>query len=184
MRNDIIRYALTLSVIALLSALLMAFVYGLTKPAIDEARRQDFLIGLNAVLPEYDNSPDLDAIIIDNQSVYVAKKGGAIVGYAAVGHSPKGYGGTVSVIVGALADSTISGVVVVKHTETPGLGDRIITAAFLSIFEGSHISREYAVKADGGHVDQFSGATISPRAVCDAVNTANALLVKGLEYEY
>jgi electron transport complex protein RnfG len=180
MKNDIIRYMATLGAITVVSTLIMAFVFILTKPAIEEANRQDFLAGLSAVLPEYDNFPDQEIIVIDNQTLYIAKKADQIVGYAAQGSSFKGYGGEISVIVGVLPDLSIYGVNVVKHTETPGLGDKITAPEFLKMFVRKKISERYAVRADGGDIDQFSGATISPRAVCDAVNAANAILAKGM----
>ncbi|MDR0453586.1 MAG: RnfABCDGE type electron transport complex subunit G [Deferribacteraceae bacterium] len=176
MKNNILRYSLVLGLITIISASILAYSYDLTKDRIKEAIRQDFLAGLKSVLPDFDNQPDSDAIITDNATVYLAKNGGAVVGYAVEAVSMKGYGGEISVIVGAKPDATIYRITVVRHTETPGLGDKIKAAAFTSLFSGGSLTGKYAVKRDGGDIDSFSGATISPRAVCEAVNNANKLL--------
>ena len=176
MKDGVLRYAFVLGAVAVISAVLLVYSDDLTKGLIKEAERRDFLAGLNAVLPEFDNQPDIDAINIDNRTVYVAKKGGMVVGYAVEAVSKKGYGGDVAVIVGAKPDATIYGVTVARHTETPGLGDKIKTAAFTRLFSGRSLTESYAVKQDGGDIDSFSGATISPRAVCEAINKASAVL--------
>jgi electron transport complex protein RnfG len=168
---------LTLGAIAAVSAIIMAFVYNLTKDAIEEARRMNFLAGLNAVLPEYDNFPDQDFVMVNGNIIYIAKKDGQIVGYATEGRTNKGYSGELVVIVGVLPNSTIYGVRVVRHLETPGLGDKVTKLSFLDLFRGKPISNV-------GHIDNISGATISVQAVIDAVKAANAIIAKGIEDEY
>lgn len=59
-----------------------------------------------------------------------------------------------------------------QHKETPGLGDKITDSEFLSAFKGLSNPNVIAVKKDGGIIDQFSGATMSPRAVAEAVREA------------
>ena len=85
----------------------------------------------------------------------------------------KGYGGEIGVIVGidVEADKLI-GIGITTHKETPGLGARIGEKGFRSGFGGLELSGEAKVKADGGGVDAVSGATISSRGVCEAVNQA------------
>jgi electron transport complex protein RnfG len=179
--REMVIYTLTLGLIALLAGLILTGVYKSTKEAIDAAMRQDFLSGLVAVLPEFDNEPDADAIEINGQQVYVARKGGEVAGYAVSGLSKKGYGGDINVLVGVTPDGAVYGVQVVSHKETPGLGDKISQLPFLELFKNGNIDKNYSVKADGGDIDQFSGATISPRAVCEAVNKANAVLREVLQ---
>ncbi len=176
MKNEVLRYALVLGLITVISAAILAYSHELTKDRIKEAVRRDFLAGLNAVLPEFDNQPDMDVINTDNATVYVARRGGDVVGYAVEAVSKKGYGGEITVVVGARPDATIHGVTVVRHSETPGLGDKIKLPSFTDLFIGGSVADKYAVKQDGGGIDSFSGATISPRAVCEAVNIADAVL--------
>ncbi len=88
-----------------------------------------------------------------------------------------GYSGDIDMLVGIDQDLTITGVRVVTHTETPGLGDKIEIrkSDWILSFNGTPISiaeTEWAVKKDGGRFDQFTGATITPRAVVKAVYLA------------
>ena len=87
----------------------------------------------------------------------------------------KGYGGDIGVIVGVdVAADRLLGIGITTHKETPGLGARIREKGFRSGFAGLDLSGEAKVKADGGKVDAVSGATISSRGVCAAVNEAFA----------
>lgn len=180
MKSDILRYALVLGIITVVAATVLAGVYNVTKDPIAEAVRQDFLTGLRVVLPPFDNAPDEDLYMADNTTIYVAKMGGEVVGYACEGVSRSGYGGPITVIVGATPEGAIYSVTVVSHTETPGLGDKIKNPDFLAGFKGESLAKKFSVQKDGGDIDQFSGATISPRAVCEAVNTAAEALSGGV----
>ena len=172
----LLHYPLVLGLITFLAALGLAGVEELTREPIAEALRQDFLKGLNTVLPVFDNEPDMDVVEVDGATVYVGRLSGEITGYAVNASSMKGYGGEIRVIVGVDARGNITGVEVLTHRETPGLGDKITTENFLNLFKGRSINETYRVKADGGDIDQFSGATISPRAVTEAVNKAVEIL--------
>lgn len=84
-----------------------------------------------------------------------------------------GYGGEIGVIVGIdVNDDSLLGIGITTHKETPGLGARIKEEGFRRGFVGLDASGEAKVKADGGQVDAVSGATISSRGVCAAVNGA------------
>jgi electron transport complex protein RnfG len=90
--------------------------------------------------------------------------------------APDGYAGTIKLLVGINYDGSIAGVRVVSHKETPGLGDAIEAerSDWILGFNG-HSLREpgeerWKVKKDGGIFDQFSGATITPRAIVAAVH--------------
>lgn len=181
MKNELIGYTVILGIIACVAAIILGYTNKITAAPIKEAQRMDFLAGLNAVLPAFDNKPDEDSLTVDNTTVYIAKSGGNVVGYAAEAVSRKGYGGNITVIVGVGPQNRIIGIKVLRHTETPGLGDKISSASFTDQFKGGDIFTNYAVKADQGIIDQFSGATISPRAVCEAVNIANAVLARATQ---
>ena len=93
----------------------------------------------------------------------------------------RGYADDVVVLIGVDVDGRILGVRVVKHKETPGLGDKIEVAksGWIRDFDGKSLGNpeasRFAVKKDGGDFDQFAGATITPRAVVKAVK-------QGLEF--
>ncbi|MDO6564298.1 electron transport complex subunit RsxG [Amphritea sp. 1_MG-2023] len=93
--------------------------------------------------------------------------------------APDGYTGNIDMIVGINADESVAGVRVLAHKETPGLGDKVELkkSDWLLSFDGQHYEGNddpsWAVKKDGGRFDQFTGATITPRAVVNA--TARAI---------
>ena len=94
--------------------------------------------------------------------------------------APDGYSGKIHLLVGVYIDGSLAGVRVVKHAETPGLGDavEIRKSSWIEDFAGKSLTNpsqdRWRVKRDGGDFDQFTGATITPRAVVAAVR--NTLL--------
>lgn len=85
---------------------------------------------------------------------------------------PAGYGGVIETVVGVSSSGNVSGVSVVRHSETPGLGANITGGEFQRRFVGIPAGTEVKVKKDGGQVDAITGATVSSRAVANAVNEA------------
>ena len=89
--------------------------------------------------------------------------------------APDGYGGDIHVLVAVKSDGSLAGVRVLAHKETPGLGDLIDEDKSKWIFSFNGLSlgnppeKQWKVKRDGGSFDQFTGATITPRAVVKAV---------------
>ena len=109
---------------------------------------------------------------------YQVINGETIQGVILPVRTEEGYSGNIDLMVGINADSSIAGVRIISHKETPGLGDKIDRAkspwvdSFIGkIRQGSNDSR-WTVKKDGGQFDQFTGATITPRAVVGAIGTA------------
>lgn len=172
MKDKPIAMVIILTIIATISSLILAGVFELTKDKIAEAYRKDFLKGLNVVFPSFDNDPDREVFQVDGQNVYPSKTNGKITGYAVQMTTPLGYSGDIEVLVGIGLDGKVSGIQILKHAETPGLGNKIEAQEFRGSFVGLGVKDNISVKKDGGNIDQFSGATISPRAVCDAVNKA------------
>lgn len=137
---------------------------------------EDMQASLGQVIPTsiHDNNPVADAVTVAETKVYRAIKGGKVTGVA-YESAGKGYAGPVRVIMGVDAEGKVLGVRVVKHNETPGLGDKIEVAKsdWITKFNGLSLGNppveKWAVKKDGGPFDQFSGATITPRAVVNAI---------------
>lgn len=167
---------IVLTLIATIAALILSVVYAGTKDRIAEAYRQDFLRGLKVVLPGFDNEPDMEYREIEDRKIYIGKKGDEVFGYAVRSVSPKGYSGNIAILVGVDTEGKILGVEILQHAETPGLGNRIEDKAWKDTFVGLDKDSNIAVRKDGGNIDDFSGATISPRAVCEAVYTGLAFL--------
>ncbi|MFH1729718.1 MAG: RnfABCDGE type electron transport complex subunit G [Pseudomonadota bacterium] len=84
-----------------------------------------------------------------------------------------GFGGDVGVVVGFnLEDDTLTGIGITTHKETPGVGSKIGEPTFSNAFKDKSIDDTFKVKADGGVIDAITGATISSKAVCNAVEKA------------
>lgn len=179
--NRKIYMVIVLLVLSVISSGALAYVYQSTAERIELEYRNDFIRSLDIVLPEYYNDPYNDILTIDNRSIHLAKdENGEVIGYAISGVSDKGYSGKVSVIVGVDIAGKITGVCVLKHAETPGLGSNIEKDYFLSQYLGLTDSKEIMISKDGGSIETITGATISPRAVSFAVKDAIEFLKKSL----
>jgi len=139
----------------------------------------DLKQSLTQVLPgSYDNELLKDAVTLRSDVgevlVYRARRAGKVeaVVYRVTGY---GYSGAIVCVMGVSREGKILGVRVIKHAETPGLGDKIepAKAKWIFDFDGKFLGEppvdKWAVKKDGGVFDQFAGATITPRAVVKAV---------------
>jgi electron transport complex protein RnfG len=171
---------IVLTVAALVSSLALALTYSATKEAIAMVEVNRTLKALDRVLPEFTNKPydekfhpDVDKEL----EVYPARKDGQPVGTAVKTYSDQGFSDRIWVMVGFDKDKKINDVVVLKHTETPGLGSKMKRPKFKNQFKGkAPASFKLKVVKDGGDVDAISAATISSRAFCDAVQRAYDVL--------
>ncbi|ATF10258.1 Electron transport complex protein RnfG [Candidatus Enterovibrio altilux] len=174
-----------LALAAFLSTGLIAITNSLTKDTITEQQRLQLLQVLNQVIPTdiHNNMlshrctliPKLHLNITQPMPVYIAIKNGKLLAMAVEAIALDGYNGAIKVLVGVDTNNTVLGVRVLQHNETPGLGDKIdlnISDWVLS-FSGKSIEsvtdKRWAVYKDGGQFDQFTGATITPRAVVNTV---------------
>ncbi|WP_373100609.1 MULTISPECIES: electron transport complex subunit RsxG [Pasteurellaceae] len=191
-----VRYGLLLGFIALICTALSSGVYFLTKDKIDHAVAEQQRKLLQQVIPQNDFDHDLAASCqpINGSIAYIdklcqAEKNGKTVAYAFETTAPDGYSGNIRLLVGMTVQGEILGVRVIEHKETPGLGDKIETRVsnWILAFAHRHISRDnqkdWAVKKDGGTFDQFSGATITPRAVVNQVKRASLSLLDWMQQQ-
>ena len=166
---------------------LVSTTYVSTLDKIADNERKAMLRSLNQILPssEYDNDLIHDSLEIDadpllglknKSTIYLARKKGKVTTVIFSPVAPDGYSGIIKLLVGIHSDGRVAGVRVVSHKETPGLGDYIETARsdWVLSFNDKTIqnpsSANWKVKRDGGVFDQFTGATITPRAVVKAVH--------------
>ncbi|MFT5062895.1 MAG: electron transport complex protein RnfG [Gammaproteobacteria bacterium] len=168
---------------AFLGSALLAITHFLTADRIAENERQAVLRGIEEVVEpsRYDNSPSDDIQLLSPSSqldgenpvlVYRARKSGKPVAAIVKSAALNGYNGRIGLLVGINYDGSISGVRIVRHKETPGLGDTIETRKsdwVLSFNNRTLGDTDWAVKKDGGDFDQFTGATITPRAIVQNV---------------
>ncbi len=183
------RSAILLGLFALVGTGIVALIFTETKEPIAEAERAFMLRSLHAVInPEmHDNDIFNDMITVTDPErlgtknpvpVFRARKNGQPVAMAIILIAPEGYVGPIKLLVGITVDGTILGVRVINHRETPGLGDGIEAkrSNWILGFDGHSLSdpdsKAWAVRRDGGQFDQFTGATITPRAVVKAVHNA------------
>ncbi|MBV2091361.1 MAG: electron transport complex subunit RsxG [Candidatus Thiodiazotropha sp. (ex. Lucinisca nassula)] len=153
-----------------------------TKDDIMARQKEDLLRSLNQVVPtEYYDSDLLDQPLSisnkkgDNLTVYRGLQGMQVnaLAWEVVG---KGYAGDIRLIMGINSKGEVLGVRVLSHAETPGLGDKIEVAkddwilGFNDHSLDNTSNQQWRVKKDGGKFDQFSGATITPRAIVTAVH--------------
>lgn len=170
-----------LATFAALACTLLVLGNHATKDAISERNAEDLLASLSEVVPDsiYSNNLLADQITLSREAgteqlVYRASNDGKITGVA-FEVTGKGYAGNIRIMMGVRANGEILGVRVLSHTETPGLGDKIEVQRndWITKFDNLSLDKlsltSWAVKKDGGIFDQFSGATITPRAVVNAV---------------
>lgn len=187
--KSMLKSAATLGLVAVLGTALLAGVHQLTAERITEQERRMILQRLGEIVAadRYDNALHEDRFEFRNESffpnnetvaAYRARSGGEPVAVILEFHAADGYNGKIGLLLGINADGTVAGVRVTSHKETPGLGDdiEIEKSDWIRGFRGKSLGdpprSDWAVKRDGGSFDQFTGATITPRAVVDAVRRA------------
>ncbi len=183
--------AIILAAFAFSGTLILAYTEQITRPIIESEQKHFLLRSLNILIPEQQRDNDIfhDVIYVTDPTLLGSKKTIAIYRarkdnkpVAAIIHSiaPNGYSGKIHLLIAIYNNGKLAGVRVTKHTETPGLGDGIVTrkSDWILGFAGKSLDNtsatEWAVKKDGGVFDEFTGATITPRAVVNAVQ--NTLL--------
>lgn len=193
MLNTMRRHGVILAMFAAGTTALSALVYTLTKETIAEQAAIVQKKLLDQVIPNdlYDNELTKECYLVTNEAIlgnkqprrlYLARKNGEPVAAALETTALDGYSGAIHLLVGADFKGTVLGVRVTEHHETPGLGDKIETriSDWITHFSGKKIASDndpkWAVKKDGGEFDQFTGATITPRAVVNATKRTAVLM--------
>ncbi|MBL8428702.1 MAG: electron transport complex subunit RsxG [Dechloromonas sp.] len=185
-----VRTAITLFVFVSIFTGLLSAAYLWTKPAIDASAVQEKMKLVDEVLPssEYDNALLSDTFALpatpeltltDPTLLYRARKNGQPVALIFEAVAPDGYAGKIRLIMAVRANGEVAGVRVTQHKETPGLGDYVEVKKdknkarpWITQFNGLSLAqvtaKEWKVKKDGGRIDYYAGATVTPRAVAKA----------------
>ena len=162
--------------VAAFSGAILGFSYKITKAPIEEAKNARKSAAVLEVVPgEFDNDPFQDRIEIGKSGIelYPARQGSKITSIAVKTYSNNGFSGRIELIVGFLLDGTITGYKVIEQKETPGLGTKVTESKFANQFMGMNPKRSnFKVKQDGGEIDAVTSATISSRAIVDAIKRA------------
>lgn len=190
------QHSVRLGLFALGTAVLLTLINISTSERIAEQRRIAERAALEEVLPptRHDNDLLADSFTLEPagtnfvqmellglstpRQAYIARQNGEVSGVILPAETAEGYSGTIVQLVGIDRDGNLTGVRVLQHNETPGLGDKIEPRKhpWIFSFDGRSLSNTdtvlWKVKKDGGDFDQFVGATITPRAVVGAVHQA------------
>lgn len=186
---ETLKPAAILALFAAGGAALLAGTHWLTADRIAEEVRRTKLAALYEIVPRESHSNDMleDTIRVRAPelsggeapvTVYRARRDGQPHAVVMEVVAPNGYSGPIRLLVGIHASGALAGVRVVGHKETPGLGDFIETdrsdwiRQFTGLSLGNPAEEDWAVKKDGGAFDQVTGATVTARAVVDAVREA------------
>ena len=189
MLSTVSRSGFLLAAFAIICTAAVATVNQLTKPVIAKQEQIALLKTINQLIPadSYDNDIFASCFIISDdellgkgqsQQVFVAKKTNKPSALMLETSTFKGYAGEIKLAIGIFANGEVAGVRVIRHSETPGLGDKIQTnkSDWIYAFKGKtyQASRDarWEVSKNGGDIDAFTGATITPRAVTLAVKDA------------
>ena len=184
--QSIIKTGLTLAVIAAICTALVALTFQATREriaanekALLEQSLQPALAGTfydsgvsesRLVLPPPHGLPGNDPAVIYR----VFAEGEPVAALFAV-TARDGFSGPIRILVGIDVDGTVTGVRILQHRETPGLGDKIESARTDWVFQfdgrsmGDPVATGWAIKVDGGEFDQLTGASVTPRAIIKAI---------------
>lgn len=173
---------ITLLLVTAISATALGFVYDLTKDAIEAAKLKAQAEAIAKVLPSYDTLgksfkvPAEDGT--DSLEFFPAYKGNDFVGVAIKTFTKKGFSGYFSVMAGIDNKGNFSGYEVLEHSETPGLGAKMVTwfknpdKPKQDIIGKNPETTRFTVTKDGGDIDAMTASTISSRAFLDALTRA------------
>lgn len=173
---------LSLTVICIAAAGILAFVNAQTSSVIAVSKKQKLEKSIAKVVPGFDNSPLEESFMAaaggsDSLRIYPARKGGELIGAAVESFTMNGFSGEIRILVGLTTSGEVIDYAVLQHAETPGLGDKMDpwfkTDKNKQNILGKNLSENnLSVAKDGGDVDAITAATISSRAFLEAVNLA------------
>ena len=174
---------LSLSIISLVVAVLLAQVNKMTAKPIAAAKALKLENAIKEVVPEFDNNPVEEAYKMatsdgDSLLVYPAKKGDEVVGFAINTYSNNGFSGNIQLMVGFDTEDRVVNYAILSHAETPGLGSKMNdwfrnTARPNQVVIGRNLSEgNLSVSKDGGQIDAITASTITSRAFLEAINKA------------
>jgi len=174
-----------LAIIAFVTSAALVVANHFTYDAIEQSRLEDLKAFLTQVVPKdyYDNDLVKDTVSLKLQgttetTVYKGRLQNKVNAVAFQWSASGGYAGAIKLIIGIDREGKVLGVRVLAHNETPGLGDKIEVkrsdwiTKFNELSLGNPPVDKWGVKKDGGIFDQFTGATITPRAVVRGIKEA------------
>lgn len=178
--KEIIKNGLILFAITVIAGSLLGLTYEVTKQPIVDAQNEKTSEALEKIFPNHTFGSEMLTVSEDLTDLYPyingyydVYDGTALVGYAFKLVTPEGYGGNIELLVGVHMDGYITGIDIIKHSETPGLGAKASEPAFKDQFIDKALSALNVVKSgatEDNDIQAISAATISSRAITVAVN--------------
>jgi len=184
--SGVIKGGVTLAAMAAICTLLVAATYQLTadriaanerawlerslEPALSGVFFEGSVTESKVVIPPPHDLPGNDTAIVYR---VFAEEAPVAALFAVTARD--GYAGSIRILVGVGIDGTVTGVRIVEHRETPGLGDRIDQSRSDWVYQfdgrslGSPVEANWLLEVDGGEFDQLTGASVTPRAVIKAI---------------
>jgi len=164
--KEIVRLSFILMLISAVAAGSLSYVNQVTSAIISDRGRQEKIALLQQLFPDVVNSEDKT---VDGQTATLGfDAAGEVVGVLAQG-STVGYGGEIVFLLAVDGEGKIVSVSVLSHSETPGIGDKIVRPTFLDQFKGKSMTDPLSLDQD---IDNITGATFSVGAMTDGVRQA------------
>ncbi len=173
--KELLNLSLRLALICGVAALLLSQVDGFTREPIRLALHKAKMEAVEAVLPTFDNAPDADRVDLGDpealREYYRGYRGEELSGVAFKSVTYKGYSGEIEIMLGVEETGKVSGVRILRHTETPGLGTKYAVPEVLKeYYVGRSLAdTDWRVGKDGGDLDAVTGATVTGRALGEAI---------------
>ena len=174
---------IVLAVICLVSAAILGLVNKVTVGPIQANTEKTVQESLRTVMPidgDYEDVTDQysgDPVTVDVTGVSVPVKAvykAAEEGYVVETMSPNGFGGALDMMAGVDNDGNVTGIAIISHAETSGLGSKSTDPEWQAQCQG--VNGTIGVTKDGYQINAITGSTITSRAVCDGVNAAIAVV--------
>lgn len=174
--KDILKLGVTLFAICAVAALVLGVTNNITAPVIEKRNIQASNESRKIVLSDADEFKQLEGMNSDIVvEVYEGLKDEEVIGYT-IKTTPKGYGGSVEVMVGISKDGKITGVDIGNHSETPGLGSKAAEPTFKEQYLNKDVANSLLVvkgsASNDNEISAISGATITSNGVTSGVNAA------------
>lgn len=182
-QSGIASLVIVLAVICLVSAAILGLINQVTVGPIQANTEKTVQESLRTVMPidgDYEDVTDQysgDPVTVDVTGVSVPVKAvykAAEEGYVVETMSPNGFGGALDMMAGVDNDGNVTGIAIISHAETSGLGSKSTDPEWQAQFKG--VNGTIGVTKDGYQINAITGSTITSRAVCDGVNAAIAVV--------
>ncbi len=178
----IVKPGIVLFIVSVVAAVCLGYVYDITKAPIAEQAAQAKAQAMTEILAVADEFTEVEEDDVKIKSVNKGLKGGEAVGYV-IAISPKGYAGDVDLLVGVDMEGVITGIKIVKHSETPGLGANATKESFTSQYIGKSGKLNVIKTGPAGEsdIEAITSATITTTAVTTGVNDALQFFAENLK---